>query len=133
MLAVLPAFPWGPLFAWSPVRPGYRQIRFSRVDVVYPDGAALDPAYHEVDRYPAEAEAFHEVKWDKRIRVVVCRQIERSGKDMFLRFERTCFSSPLACRGAFRSVYGIELRSAVEDFQEEVRSGQGVVPRRVLF
>jgi hypothetical protein len=265
-LAVLAAFPWGPLFAWSPVRPGYRQIRFSRVDVVYPNGAALDPAYREVDRYVAEAEAFHEVKWEKKIRVVVCqnwsdcdrfatpflgrplavtiptgtvvfvtpkvvdsrtdigellrhelshavlkqegsllsrlrmrkqpwvvegvaglvaematttpgrepiilpaeefllqaknetlwpyfadavqrnwrfsytayiyfwnRQIERSGKATFLRFERACFSDPQGCRGTFRSVYGTELRSAVEEFQEEVRSGRVVAPRRVVF
>jgi hypothetical protein len=44
VLAFLAAFPWGPLFAWSPVHSGYRQIQFSRADVLYPDGAALDPA-----------------------------------------------------------------------------------------
>jgi hypothetical protein len=266
VVAVLAAFPWGPLFAWSPVRPGYRQIQFSRVDVVYPDGAPLDPAYREVDRYVAEAEAFHGVKWEKKIRVIVCRnwsdcnrfatpfvgrplavtiptgtvvfvtpkvvdyradvgellrhelshavlkrdrsllnilrmrkqpwvvegvaglvpelattapgrqpiilpeeefllqakkenlwpyfadsaqrnwrfsytayiyfwnrQIERSGKETFLRFERACYSDPQACRGTFRSVYGTELRSAVEDFQKEVLARRVVTPRRVVL
>jgi hypothetical protein len=50
------AFPWGPLFAWSPLHPGYRQMQFSRADVLYPNGAELDPAYHKVDSYVAEAE-----------------------------------------------------------------------------
>jgi hypothetical protein len=266
ILAVIAAFPWGPLFALSPVRPGYREIRFSRIDVVYPSGSALDPAYREVDRYLAEAQAFHEVKWQKKIQVIVCRngsdcnrfatpflgrplavtiptgtvvfvtpkvmeyradigellrhelshavlkrdrsllnilrmrkqpwvvegvaglvpqmatiapgrqpiilpqeeflsparteelwpyfadsvqrnwrfsytayiyfwnrQIERSGKDTFLRFERACYSDPQACRDTFRSVYGTELRSAVEDFQKEVQSGRVVAPRRIVF
>jgi hypothetical protein len=71
-LAFLAAFPWGPLFAWSPVHPGYQQTRFSRVDVVYADATPLDPAYREVDRYVAVAESFHELKCAKRIKVVVC-------------------------------------------------------------
>lgn len=73
VLAFLAAFPWGPLFAWSPVHPGYRQVRFSRADVLYPDSAALDPAYREVDRYVAVAESFHEVKAVRKTKVVVCR------------------------------------------------------------
>src|ERR1035441_10741428 len=73
ILAFLAAVPWGPLFAWSPVHPGYRQVQFSRADVLYPDGAALDPAYREVDRYVAIAENFHELKCSKKIKVVVCR------------------------------------------------------------
>ena len=73
ILALLAAFPWGPLFAWSPVHPGYRQVRFSRADVLYPEGAALDPAYGDVDWYVAIAENFHELKCSKKIKVVVCR------------------------------------------------------------
>jgi hypothetical protein len=73
MLAFLAAFLWGPLFALSPVHPGYRQVQFSRADVLYPDSAAFDPAYREVDRYVATAESFHELKCSKKIKVVVCR------------------------------------------------------------
>lgn len=72
-VATLAAFPWGPLFAWSPVHPGYRQVQFSRADVLYPDALALDPAYRDVDRYVAVAENFHELKCSKKIMVVVCR------------------------------------------------------------
>ena len=73
VLAFLAAFPWGPPFAWSPVHPGYRQMQFSRANVLYPNGAGLDPAYRKVDRYVAEAETFHDVKWMKKITIVVCR------------------------------------------------------------
>jgi hypothetical protein len=257
VLAFLAAFPWGPLFAWSPIHPGYRQVQFSHADVLYPNEAALDPAYREVDRYVGVAESFHEVKCVKKIKIVVCRnwsdclrfatpflgkplavtipfgtvifvtpkaavfradigellrhelshavlmqhqslvsvvrmrhqlwvsegvaglvaemgatapgrqsislpkakflsrakrqtlwpsfdavpqkdwrfsytasiyfwnrQIERSGKTAFLNFERACFSDPRGCRTTFGDVYGRDLRSAVDEFQAEVRSGR---------
>ena len=266
VLAFLAAFPWGPPFAWSPVHPGYRQMQFSRANVLYPNGAVLDPAYRKVDRYVAEAETFHDVKWMKKVTIVVCRnwadcdrfatpflgrplavtiptgtvifvtpkavdfradiaellrhelshavlkqdrsllnilrmrkqpwvvegvaglvpemmttapgrqpiilpeagflsrakneelwpyfadavqknwrfsytayiyfwnrQIERSGKATFLGFERACFSDPQACRSIFFDVYGMDLRTAVDDFQAEVRSGRIVAPRGTVF
>lgn len=258
LLAFLAAFPWGPLFAWSPVHPGYRMVQFSRADVLYPDSEALDQGYRDVDRCVTAAESFHELRCSKRIKVVVCRnwsdcvrfaapflmgqrplavtvpsgtvifvtpqgdgwadiggllrhelshavqnqnrslvsvvrmlrqpwvsegvagvvaaegvtvpgrhlvslpeaeflskaqaqdlwasfaggpqndwpfsytawiyfwerQIDRSGKPAFLRFERACFSAAQTCRSTFADVYGRDLRSAVADFQVEVRSGQ---------
>jgi hypothetical protein len=267
MLAFLAAFPWGPLFAWSPVHPGYRHLQFSRADVFYPDSAALDPAYREVDRYIAIAESFHELKCSKKVKVVVCRnwsdclrfaapfllgqrplavtvatgtvifvtprasewvdiggllrhelshavqnqnrsllsvlrmlrqpwvsegvagvvaamgvtapgrqlvslpeteflsrakteglwasfaagpqkdwrfsytawiyfwdrQIERSGKATFLRFERACFSDPQRCRTSFADVYRTDLQRAVDEFQVEVRSGRVVAPERAVI
>jgi hypothetical protein len=61
------------------------------------------------------------------------RQIDRSGKAKFLRFERACFSDPQACRNIFFDVYGTGLRTAVDDFQAEVRSGRVVAPQRAVF
>ena len=72
VLALLAAFPLGPLFAWSPMHPGYSLAHFSRADVLYPDGTSLDSAYREIDRYVAVAESFHELKCSKKIEVVVC-------------------------------------------------------------
>lgn len=259
ILGFLAAFPWGPLFAWSPVHPGYRQVEFSRADILYPRDAILDPAYREIDRYVDIAESFHQVKCVKKIRVVVCRnwsdcdrfatpflgrplavtiptgtvifvtpkavtfradisellrhelshaalkqnrslvsvlrmrklpwvsegfaglvaetaptasgrqsislpeteflsrakteelwpcftavqqkdwrfsytawiyfwnrQIERSGKATFLRFQKACFSDPQACRSSFGVVFGTDLRSTIDGFQAEVRSGRVV-------
>jgi len=73
VLVFLAAFPWGPLFAWSPVHPGYRRVQFSRADVLFPDSVPLDPAYRDVDRYVAVAENFHELKCSRKVEVVVCR------------------------------------------------------------
>ena len=72
VLAFLAAFPWGPLFAWSPLHPGYQLAQFSRADVLYSDSAVLDPGYREVDRYVATAESFHELRCSRKIRIVVC-------------------------------------------------------------
>ncbi len=91
VLALLAAFPWGPLFAWSPVHPGYREIRFSRADVLYPDSTDLDPAYREVDSYVAAAERFHEVTCPKKIKIVVCRNWSDCN-----RFARPFLGRPLA-------------------------------------
>ena len=254
VLAVLAAFPWGPLFAWSPVHPGYREMHFSRVDLLYPEGMALDAGYRGVDQYVADVEAFHEISAPKKIKVVVCRnwsdcnrfatpflgrplavtvtgtlifvtpktaafqadigellrhefshavlrqnhsllaalrmrkqpwvaegvagivaqmgatapgrqiirlpeveflsrakkealwpwkdwrfnytgwiyfwnrQIERSGKQALLKFERKCYSDPNGCRTTCAEVYGTGLRQAVEEVQGEVRSGRVVAP-----
>lgn len=72
-LAVLAAFPYGPLFAWSPVHPGYSTLRFTRADVIWPNGLPLDPAYRDIDRYVALAENFHGLSCPARIRVIACR------------------------------------------------------------
>jgi hypothetical protein len=264
VLALVVSFLWGPLFAWSPVRPGYSLERFSRADVLYPDGTALDSSYREIDRYVAVAESFHELKCSKKIEVVICgnwsdchrfaepfllgqrpvavtvptgtvifvtpnaagwadiggllrhelshavqnqnrsllsvwrmlrqpwisegvagvvaakgetkpgrylvslpdaeflsraktedlwssfaagpqkdwrfsytawmhfwtRQIERSGKPTFLKFERACFSDPDKCRSVFADVYGTDLRKAVGNFQADLRLGQIMPPSR---
>lgn len=262
ILVVLAAFPWGPLFAWSPVHPGYTQVQFSRADVLYPHSTSLDPAYRDVDQYVVAAESFHELKASKKIKIVVCRnwndclrfaapfllgqrplavtaatgtvtfvtpavdgwvdiggllrhelshavqnqnrsllsvlrtlrqpwiaegvagvvaergvtapgrnllslpateflarakttdlwpsfaaapqqdwrfsyaawtwfwnlQIEQSGKPAFLRFERACFSALQDCRSAFADVYRTDLRSAVDQFQAQVRSNRLTTP-----
>jgi hypothetical protein len=264
ILMCLAAFPWGPLFAWSPVHPGYREFRSARADVLYPDSVVLDPAYRDVEQYLTTAQNFHELRFRKKIKVIVCRnwndclrlgaplfigqrplavtdvtgtitfitpkgngwtdigallrhefshavlsqnssllrvwrmlkepwvsegiagvvsaqgttapeshlvslpekeflsraaaedlwpsfagpwqkdwtfsytasmyfwdrQIARRGKASFLRFESMCFTDPRTCRSAYAEVYGSNLRSAVNEFQSEVRAGQVVAPER---
>jgi hypothetical protein len=61
------------------------------------------------------------------------RQIERSGKVAFLKFERACFSDPQSCQSAFAAVYGTDLRRAVDDLQAEVRSGRVSAPEPAMF
>ena len=72
-LLLLLAFPWGPLFPLSPLKPGYRVQRFQRADLVVPKDRAPHPSYVELDRLVQEAEQFHQLPGPKRVTVVVCR------------------------------------------------------------
>jgi hypothetical protein len=72
ILLVLTIFPYGPLFPWSPVKPGYDHVALARADVYYPAGTQLDPAYRRLDEYIAASEAYHRLKAPKRICVVAC-------------------------------------------------------------
>ena len=72
LLLFLLAFPYGPLFPWSPVRPGYSSEGFERADVVYPKGTSLPEAYRHIDAMIIEAEQFHRLRMPHRITVVAC-------------------------------------------------------------
>jgi hypothetical protein len=76
LLLFLLAFPYGPLFPWSPVRPGYRSERFRHADVVYPNDMTLPAAYQQVDSFIEQAEQFHQLKIPNRITVIACRSWE---------------------------------------------------------
>lgn len=67
------AFAYGPLFPWSPVKPGYATMSLARADVFYPTGANFPKAYSQVDQFVAEAEAFHKLPMPRRLRIVACR------------------------------------------------------------
>jgi hypothetical protein len=73
LLLLLTMFPFGPLFPWSPVWPGYAVEKLQRADILYAEGTVLNPAYRNVDRYVAEAEQFHGLRMEKRLTVVDCR------------------------------------------------------------
>ena len=56
----------GPLFPWSPVKPGYTHFTLHRADIYYPSGTQLEDAYQRVDTFIAEAEKFHRLKMPGR-------------------------------------------------------------------
>jgi hypothetical protein len=63
----------GPLFPWSPVKPGYTHFKLHRADIYYPTGTVLEEPYQRVDSLIAEAEAFHRLKMPDRITVIAPR------------------------------------------------------------
>jgi hypothetical protein len=73
VLIVLLAFPYGPLFPWSPIHPGYQELRFTRADVLYPTGMELPDAYTHVNEYIERAERFHRLPMKSRVSVIMCR------------------------------------------------------------
>src|SRR5271165_4204638 len=64
----------GPLFAWSPLKPGYTRFTLHRADIYYPTGTTLEDSYQQLDSLIAEAEAFHRLKMPERITVVAPRR-----------------------------------------------------------
>jgi hypothetical protein len=52
-LFVFVSYPFlaGPLFAWSPVKPGYDVVHLQRADVYFARGQELDTAFRNLDRY----------------------------------------------------------------------------------
>ena len=69
---VLYALLFGPLFAFSPLKLGFDELRLGRCSVFYPRETTPDPAYSKADDLMAEAEEFHRLTFKKRVRVIVC-------------------------------------------------------------
>lgn len=63
----------GPLFPWSPVKPGYTHFILHRADIYYPSGTTLDESYKQVDSFIEQAEIFHRLKMPDRITVIAPR------------------------------------------------------------
>ena len=72
MLVFLLAFPYGPLFPWSPWKPGYEHLALQRADIYWPTGTALQPAYRQFDELIARTEQFEDLECTRRITVVEC-------------------------------------------------------------
>jgi hypothetical protein len=73
LLGAGPLMAYGPLLPWSPIHPGYHELRLERARILYPAGRALPKAYHHLDEWIADGEAFHSLQIHKRITVVLCR------------------------------------------------------------
>ena len=66
-------FLFGPLFPWSPWKPGYSKLALQRADVYYGSDTALPNAFRHVDSYITESEQFHSLDIPERIKVILCR------------------------------------------------------------
>jgi hypothetical protein len=73
LVVVVAAFCDGPLFPWSPIKPGYIHFTLHRADIYYPSGTTLDESYKQLDSFIDEAEKFHQLKMPDRIAVIAPR------------------------------------------------------------
>lgn len=64
---------YGPLLAWSPVKPGYDHLKLRRADVYVAVGETPVDDYREIDRMMDEAEAFHGLNFHRKMTVIACR------------------------------------------------------------
>lgn len=91
LFIVLWSLPYGPLFPWSPVRPGYDHLTLARADVYWPRGKPLDAAYKNVDHLIEETERNHGFAIRDRLTVVECADWPD-----FFRFSPTTRSKAIA-------------------------------------
>jgi hypothetical protein len=82
---LLYALLFGPLFAFSPLKFGFDELRLARCSVFYPRGSTPDAAYAKLDELVGEVEKFHRLSFNRRVRVMVCasdsqyRRFSRAG------------------------------------------------------
>ena len=72
MLLVL-AFPFGPLFPWSPLKLGYHEINYARGAVFVGKATAPYGDYSQLDQLMNDAESFHQLSFKRRLRVIECK------------------------------------------------------------
>ncbi|MBP6823772.1 MAG: hypothetical protein KA368_19635 [Acidobacteria bacterium] len=80
---LLMAFPFGPLLPWSPIKPGYSEASYARADVYFNKNEPEPNDYLLVDQMMAEAEAFHGLKFQRRVKVVACKNWEDCQRSWF--------------------------------------------------
>jgi len=69
LLVVLYLF-WGPLFPWSPIKPGFDRIESSKA-TTYITRNEGDSVVYAMDEIIKEAEAFHDLRFKKRFKVII--------------------------------------------------------------
>src|SRR5262245_57046948 len=67
------SFPFGPLLPWSPVKPVYHTISYASADVYFSGAKDQLGDYGNVDRMMRDAEAFHRMKYQRRVKVIACK------------------------------------------------------------
>ncbi|HMV84067.1 MAG TPA: hypothetical protein PLD20_16570 [Blastocatellia bacterium] len=80
---LLMAFPFGPLLPWSPIKPGYNSVSHARADVYFNKAEAEPADCRAVDQMMAEAEGFHGLKFQKRVKVIDCKNWDDCGRSWF--------------------------------------------------
>jgi hypothetical protein len=67
------AFLFGPLLPWSPLKPGYHAVSHASADIYLSNPNQQVDHYGGIDRMIREAEAFHRMKFLRRVKVIECK------------------------------------------------------------
>lgn len=65
-------FCFGPLFPWSPLKPGFESSTFGRAIAWYPKGSEPLPEFAALESLMKETEKSHKLRFRKGIRVILC-------------------------------------------------------------
>jgi hypothetical protein len=73
VVVTIPALAYGPLIPWSPIHPGYQELKLARARVLYPANTTLPEAYRNADVWIRDAERFYDVRAPRRVNIVLVR------------------------------------------------------------
>lgn len=62
---------WGPLFPWSPIKPGYEHFTSSKISLSIKERTEEDSVVLRMDQVIKDEEAFHGLKFKSRVRIIV--------------------------------------------------------------
>lgn len=62
---------WGPLFPWSPIKPGFQKIPSSKAKVYIHTMNSSDSIVYHIDQILEDEEAFHQLNYKDRVSIVV--------------------------------------------------------------
>ncbi|NOT60427.1 MAG: hypothetical protein HOP19_09405 [Acidobacteria bacterium] len=71
-LLLITAFPFGPLFPWSPLKLGYHSVQHARGEVFVSNTQPDNTALATLDQMMKEAETFHQLSFKRRVKVIAC-------------------------------------------------------------
>lgn len=83
LFLLLTAFPFGPLLPWSPIKPGYNAVSHAHADVYFNKAEAEPADCRLVDQMMAEAESFHGLKFQRRVKVIDCKNWDDCRRSWF--------------------------------------------------
>jgi hypothetical protein len=73
VIALALTFVCGPLLPWSPFKPGYQLTQYGNADVFSQSANQQVRDYADIDAMMREAEAFHRMKFLRRVKVIACK------------------------------------------------------------
>jgi len=86
---------WGPLFPWSPIKPGFHKIESDQVTVFIDNFSKKDSLLYDIKQIMSGEEAFHGLKFKDKVKIIILS--EDSNMKRFLPWmEGTGFSVSLS-------------------------------------
>lgn len=62
---------WGPLFAWSPIKPGFQKIPSSKANIYIQNMTSSDSIVFHIDTILDEEETFHKLSYQKKCTIII--------------------------------------------------------------
>lgn len=71
MLCGLVYLLWGPLFPWSPIKPGFQKIQSTKANVFIQNMSSSDSIVYHIDQLLGEEERFHDLSYMDKVTIII--------------------------------------------------------------